>query len=64
MRKPVWLEFENDDKLNAFMRFIQGGWLDHHSTSGFSRIKGSFTKHQIKIAIKDFGAKVVENDID
>ena len=60
MKKHTWLEFEDDDKLNAFMRFILGFSPVHSSTSGNARVGSGFTKKQIEIAKKDFGARVVE----
>ena len=60
MKKQVWLQFEDDDKMNAFMRKVMGAPFDHYSTTPYSRVGFAFTKKQIEIAIKDFGAKVIE----
>ena len=58
MKKYTWLEFPNTDKLNAFMRFTQPVWLDH--TTSDLTIGYDFTKKEIEMAIKDFGARVIE----
>lgn len=60
MKKHVWLEFENDDKMNTFLRVVMGDPFNHYSTTGYSRVGSGFTKRQIEIAKKQFGAKVVE----
>ena len=58
MKKYTWLKFPNNDKLNAFMRFTQPVWLDH--TTSDLTIGYGFTKKEIEMAIKDFGARVIE----
>jgi len=63
VRNITWLEFENDEKLNAFMRFTLIVWLERYSTTGFSRIGGGFSKREIEIAKRDFGAKVIEKPV-
>ena len=60
MKKHTWLEFENDDKLNAFMTVITGSSWNYYSTTGFSRVGAGFTKTEIEMAQKEFGAKVIE----
>ena len=59
MRKHTWLQFETEDKLDAFKMFI-GLPIFHSNPSVYLEISGGFTKRQIEKAIKDFGARILE----
>jgi hypothetical protein len=58
MAKHTYLEFEDNEKLNAFMRLIFPPWYDHDIFN--STIGSKFKRDEIKIAVEQFGAKVVE----
>ena len=60
MKKHVWLEFENDEKMNAFMKQILGRWPGHTSSTESSSIGFTFSKKHIEIALKDYGAKIMD----
>jgi hypothetical protein len=58
MARHVYLEFESDEKINAFMNSIHSFWYPHITIN--STIGGSFTRKEIETAIEQFGARIIE----
>jgi len=59
MEKQVYLKFENDEKLSAFLNLVSPFQNKCYTT--YSTVGSNFSQEEIKIAIEDFGATVVEN---
>jgi hypothetical protein len=58
MEKQVYLKFENDEKLSAFLNLtipVHNNFQTLNCTVG-----SNFNENEIKIAVKRFGAEVVE----
>jgi hypothetical protein len=58
MEKQVYLKFENDQKLSAFLNLIMP--VHNNYPTLYSTVGSNFNEDEIKIAVEQFGADVVE----